>query len=132
MEETEGDFGGSGVSFDARQGRTKIMLYWLYELTMAQAQEDIKKWMKCLRSLYIVCSPFIKRDKAAELRKEIKNVNNNIKLCLNRSINIDVAIAVDGLEDLTDKMLLYFKDQFMKTEDTESEEFTEEGLLSDD
>ena len=110
------------ITFDARQGRTKLLLFWLGNLSIAQGEHNYNTWLNCLKSLYYICFAFVKEAEAKEVKALIVRCENKLKMYNNKR-NISDSIIMSSLDEATEKLMLVFKDQFMQTTSEESGEF---------
>ena len=108
--------GKQQITFDARQGRTKLLLYWLGELTLAQAQNNYVGWVNSLKSLYYMCFSFVEKKDAISVKLAINKAEVVVNLH-NSKRKISDSIIRKELDLATELALTKFKDQFMQTSD---------------
>ena len=111
------------VSFDARQGRTKILLVWLNELLAAQAENNYNKWLKCLYSIYYACQPYVKEKDAATIKKLLLEAEEGVNTFSTNTSRVDYRFAKKKLDNLTEQSLRTFRDQFMTMNSEEDDEW---------
>lgn len=110
------------ISFDGRQGRAKLLIYWLSELSFAQAGGDYNKWLQCLNSLHTLCMAYVDEVKRVSVKKDIKSADTLVGLYV-KSQKVKREYVVLSLEKATSSVLLTYKDQFMTTTSAEEGDF---------
>ena len=112
---------GQNISFDARQGRVKLLLYWLTQLSVAQANAEHSKWVQSLNSLHTLCMAYVPEDERKKVREAIRSAENMVALYSKNKIS--QTLLIKSLEKANEECLIIYKDQFMTTTSKEEGEF---------
>lgn len=114
-------------SYDARQGRSKLLLDCLNKLLYCQQTDEYNMWLKYLRNIYYICSPY-KIDSDQKIKKEIEHTTKLINIYYSQIGMLNSNIVFKKLNDLTEIVLITYKDQFMITTDESNDEFKEDDI----
>lgn len=120
--ETDETSDGSTVSYDGRQARAKLLVKWLDILTYNIAINDYSSWFKSLNIIYYMCSPYVNTDQSIKVKEQLRKTSSVLNLFLKKR-NISSRLIIRSLEDSTEITLSVFKDQFMQTQQGESDGF---------
>ena len=110
------------ITFDARQGRAKLLLLWLFQLSQAQSNNDYNGWLKSLKSLYYLCFAYVKNDVAENVKEEMVKTEKILQY-YNQKKYVTDQMLINSLDKLTELSLMAYKDQFMQTTSKEGGAF---------
>lgn len=117
------DLRGGGVNYDARVGRTFIISNTIAAILNSHQENNYHSWLKHLKNLYWICSPYIKNEQAQELKALLARAQSYL------SSKVPQQELYNLFDRLTELSILYYKDQLQKSEGSGEDEFTEDELF---
>lgn len=114
----------SGISWDARQGRSKLLMNILVNAINASTVHDYRNWLKSLIGIHWLCFPYIKKSEAEKVKAEIETCENWVNVRGNHDYILKVKLT-----ELTELIMSTYKSQFMQVHEEESLEFDPKKIL---
>jgi hypothetical protein len=100
----------SNISWDARQGRSKLLLNLLIMVINSSNSDDYSSWIRGLRSIHWICFPYVKKQEADKIKESIEECENWI--CQK---GISQIIPRQKLNELMESIMFTYRNQFMQT-----------------
>lgn len=122
-EDNEG-MGNSGIAWDARQGRSKLLLNLLTAALNSYSVGDYGTWIRSLRSIHWVCFPYVNENKSKPVKEQLDVVDNNIRL---KGFNPET--MRNQMYDLMEKLMGAYKNQFMQVQEDDDKPFNADDVL---
>jgi len=110
--------------WDARQGRSKLLLNILVAVINSYTINDYNNCIKSLRYIHWVCFSYVKKTEADKVKAEIEKVEQWIN---QRQANYNIIRST--LNELIELMMFTYRSQFMQVQAEEETEFDVDKVL---
>ena len=120
----ETDEKNSMISWDARQGRSKLLLNILTITLNYRQMEDYNNWLKSLQNLHWLCFSYVKKSDSEKVKTKIAEIFHHIQ-----QGRYNNALVKHRLCELTELILYTYRNQFMQVQVEDESDFNPEKVL---
>ena len=121
--ETTNNSGGS-IPFDARQGRSKLLLNLTIAVLNSYNTNDYGNQLKGLRSIHYLCFAYVQSNDS----EKVKAALNELSAYINNK-HVPREFIINKLDELMELIFSTYKDQFMQLMAKTDDEYDPSGVL---
>jgi hypothetical protein len=106
----------TGISWDARQGRSKVLLNLLIAAINQANTDNYSAWLRSLKAIHWLCSPYVKATESDKIRAKLVSINH----WLNQKGTSRMIISCK-LDELMEDVMTVYRNQFMQSQEDNSD-----------